>query len=198
MMLHVLSRFPAVSAILLPALLMACAGAPIETHLYLLRSDAQETSRALTPSDEIAIGEVQVAPYIDQPGLVLEIAPGEIRAARNHRWAEPPPVAITSYLTLEVSKALQTDILPARFSSADTVFGVRIDQLHGTSEGGAKLIAYWWVKHDDEVLSSYQFAETLALEADGYNALAKAQQQLLAKLAGRIAQSLDELVDPAD
>ena len=174
----------------LTCLLVSCASAPIESQYYLLRTDTQTVSRPLQPSSELAIGEVEIAPYIDQAGLVLQTADGQVRAARYHRWAEPIPAAITSFLTLEISAALGIDILPARMSHADSVFGVRIDQLHGNADGEAVLVAYWWITHSGELKASYQFSETAPLREDGYAALATAERELLAMLAERIADSL--------
>ncbi|MEM0954088.1 MAG: ABC-type transport auxiliary lipoprotein family protein [Pseudomonadota bacterium] len=182
---------------LLALLLVSCASAPVEPQYYLLRSDTQTVSRPLQPSADLAIGEVTIAPYIDQQGLVLQTQDGQIRAARYHRWAEPIPAAIISFLTLEVSAELGIDILPARISSADVVFGVRIDQMHGTAEGEAVLVAYWWITRGGELKASYQFAQAAPLSEDGYAALALAERKLLKQLASRIAASLHSSADIA-
>ncbi|MEE4661411.1 MAG: PqiC family protein [Halieaceae bacterium] len=171
--------------------LAACSGTPIQNEYYLLRPEGPTETRPLTPSTAFAMGEVNVAPYIDQPGLVLETGNGQVRPARNHRWAEPLPRSLRMLLTTEVSRALAEDILPARFSDADTRFNVQIEQLHGTADGDALLVAYWWIVRDGETLASYQFVEREPLAGDGYSALALAQRRLLRTLAVDIAASLE-------
>ena len=172
------------------ALLAACSGTPVQNQYYLLRSDAEQQSRDLSPSKQYAMGRIIVAPYIEQPGLVLETSAGEVRPAMHNQWAEPLKMGLTQFLRVEVSAAVGEDIFPRAFSDGDIYFDLRIDQMHGTVEGDALLVAYWWIQRDGEVLASYQFAETEALNADGYGALANAEKRLLSRLSRKLGESL--------
>ncbi len=188
-----------ITAILLGiALLAACSGTPTQTQYYLLRTDAPGSTRDLSPSKEFAVGRVTVAPYIDQAGLILEVGGGEIHPARYHQWAEPMPEALRHLLRVEVSRALDMDLFPSEISEADTFFDVRIDQLHGTANGEAVLVAYWGVRREGELIETYQFSERRALPADGYAALANAFEDLLVDLSGEIADSLREVSAAGD
>ena len=173
-------------------LLAACSGQPVETQYYLLRTDSPQNSRDLEPSHDYSFGRVTIAAYIEQSGLVLETRAGEIRPAQYHQWAEPMHQSVRNLLIVEVSQALGEDVFPARAGIGDTVVDIRIDQLHGTANGDALLVAYWWLQRDGEVIASYQFAESRDLSRDGYGALANAEQALLVQLAGRIAASLKD------
>lgn len=175
------------------ALLAACSGTPTQTQYYLLRTDPPSQTRDLSPSREFAVGRIVVAPYIDQAGLILELGTGEIHPARYHQWAEPMPDALRHLLRVEVSRALDTDIFPAEISEAETLFDVRIDQLHGTSSGNAVLVAYWGVRRKGELIETYQYSETRALQADGYAAMANVFEALLVDLSREIADSLREV-----
>lgn len=174
-------------------LLAACAGTPPATQHYLLRGEPPAAAGQLTPSTRFAIGSVDVAAYIDQPSLVIETSPGELHAAKQHLWAEPMREAVRNFILLEVSRDLGEDVFPRAFSEADTFFTVRIDQLHGANDGQAVLAAFWWIRRGSEVLASYKFHETRALDADGYAALARAEKALMVSLAGKIADSLREV-----
>ncbi len=180
------------ATIALGLLLVACSGTPVDNHYYLLRSELPEQSRGLTPSSRFAMGGVNVAPYIDQAGLILEVSPGQVRPARHHQWAEPMAGALNNFLMVEVSRAVREDVFPEAASDAPLVYSVRIDQLHGTLDGDALLVAYWWIRGNNQELVSYQFTETRALARDGYAALADAQKALLLELARRIGESLLE------
>lgn len=173
------------------AFLVACSGTPVQTQYYLLRSDIEQHSRDLEPSKTFAMGRIVIAPYIEQPGIVLETANGEVRPAMHHQWAEPMQQGLQQFLRIEVSAAVGEDIFPSELSEGDLLFEVRIDQLHGTAEGDARLVAYWLITRKGEILSSYQFSESAPLQADGYAALAKAQKGLLSDLAKQIAESLE-------
>lgn len=171
--------------------LTACTSQPTTTTEYLLRSDLEQRSRQLSPSADFAFGTLVVADYIDHPGLVLETSRGEVHRARNHQWAEPLRRSLKLYLATEVSQHAGEDILFEVDSPAPTTIDIRIDQLHGSSDGEAVLVAFWRLVTDGNDDRAYQFAETLPLQRDGYDALAEAEKSLLSQLAQQIAQSLD-------
>jgi len=177
-------------SVLLVLLLGGCAGQPIETSNYLMRSQQELVSRQLSPSSEYALGNVVIASYIDQPGLVLETGDGEIRAAQHHQWAEPIYEMVYNQLFVAISRARGEDILPRELVKAPVVIDIRIDQLHGTNRGTARLVAHWWLRRESTLVSAHQFAEEQALAADGYSALVAAEETLLTRLADQIAASL--------
>lgn len=179
-----------VASLLLVVFLSACAGPATEPSYYLLRTDQELTTRALAPSKHYALNRVTIAPYIDKGGLLLETQAGEMRPARNHLWAEPLYEGIRVYLMSEISHAKGEDILMGKVEKDTTRINVRIDQLHGTHDGQARLVAYWWLQKDGKTQAAYQYAEYKALGQDGYAALAGAEKALLSDLAGKIASSL--------
>lgn len=179
-----------IAALLLTLLLVGCSSAPTETQFYLLRKHHPVESRELKPSPDFALGRVDIASYIDQPGMVLEVSPGQIRPAKYHEWAEPMHTSVRILLQREISVQLGVDLFPAGFSDAPTEIAIRVDQLHGTNDGEAMLIAYWWTLENGKIQSTYQYTQTIALAQDGYAALADAQEQLLSGLAVNIADTL--------
>ena len=177
-------------SLLMVVLLTGCAGQATEPSYYLMRSKHDLESRELSPSRDFSMGTVVIASYIDQPGLILETNDGEIRAAQYHLWAEPVYEAVRNRLMVEIGQAKGEDILPADLGNTPIVLDIRLDQLHGTNKGSAKLVAYWWLRRDKEVVAAYQFAEEQALAADGYAGLVAAEEILLAQLAQKIAATL--------
>lgn len=176
----------------LPVLLAlaACSSQPATNSSFLLRSDVQAQSRELKPSTEFVFGSLTVADYINNPGLVVETADGEVREARNHRWAEPLSTSIKSFLATEVSAELGEDILVQGGAETATRIDVAIDQLHGNNSGEAVLLAYWQLSSAKGGKRAFQFAQTEALASDGYPALAAAEKRLLQRLALDIAGKL--------
>jgi uncharacterized protein len=170
----------------------ACATQIPDPKHYLLRSDIELDSRSLEVSKEYALGDVFVAPYIDQQGLVLEIKPGEMRAAHQHLWAEPIDSGIRSFLRQEISGAVNQDLPMYTQSIAATQINIRIDQLHGTHDGSARLVAYWWLSSGGSKSSGSQFAENEPLTRDGYTALVEAEKRLLTRLAKDIGGGLTQ------
>lgn len=181
-----------VASLLLVLLLAGCAGQPIEPSYYVIRSKQDLESRELSPSREFSLGNVVIASYIDQPGLLMETTDGKIRPARHHLWAEPVYEGIRNQLLVEIGWAKGEDILPASLFDTPIVIDIRIDQFQGTADGTAKLVAYWWLHRDRKVLSAHVFSEEQALATDGYEALVAAEEALLRQLATKIAGTLVE------
>jgi uncharacterized lipoprotein YmbA len=181
------------TVLLLTLLVAGCSHTPVETQFYLLRQQAAIESREMKPSPDFSLGDVSIASYIDQPGLILEVSPGQVRPARHHEWAEPMHRSVRIFLQREISIEFEADLFSSRFSPASTVVEIRVDQLHGTSSGEAILTAHWWTIHKGELKSSYQYTSTEPLEQDGYAALAKAEAVLLSGLAASIANTLKAL-----
>ena len=183
------------ASLLLVVLLAGCAGQAIEPSYYLMRSKHDLESRELSPSKDFSMGKVVIASYIDQPGLILETKDGKIHAAQHHLWAEPVYEAVRDQLMVKIGQAKGEDILPSDLAKTPVIIDIRIDQLHGTTRGTARLVAHWWLRGDGTLLSAHQFAEEQALATDGYNALVAAEEALLAQLAEKIAATLIAVTD---
>ena len=179
-----------ITSLLLVLLLAGCASQSVETSFYLMRSSNDMETRQLNPSTDFSLGAVVLASYIDQPGLLMETMDGEIRAAQYNLWAEPAYEGVRNELMVEISQAKGEDILPTNITSTEIVLDIRLDQLHGTNKGTAKLVAYWWLRRGTEMLSAYKFAQEHPLATDGYSALVEAEKALLAQLAKQIATTL--------
>jgi uncharacterized lipoprotein YmbA len=161
---------------------------------YLLRTDAPVQYAAEQSGDVIGLGALVVAPYIDGLGLVLETRAGEVRAARDHRWAEPLRESLRTYMAREISQGAGQLVRANNSGEIDWQrrIDLHIDELHGTAAGEARLVAYWTIFDTDQrrVISGNGFIETKALATDGYAALVQAEKNLLSQLAVAIAATL--------
>ena len=148
-------------------LISACSTQPISRSTYLLRSDHGLKTRALQATSELYLGEVMVASYLDQPGLVLEGVSNTIHTAKYHRWAEPLRTSLRQFLSTEISAGLGADIAISRMGRADLGrIDVKIDQLHGDMEGNAVLVAYWSLTQDGKT-TGHQYVRSLPLQEPG-------------------------------
>ncbi len=171
-------------------LITACSTQPINRSTYLLRSDHALQTRALQSATDIYLGEVMIASYLDQPGLVLEGESDTVHTAKYHQWAEPLRTSLRQFLNTEISVSLGSDIAMSRIGEQRACrIDVKIDQLHGDTEGNAVLVAYWSITEAGKT-AEHQFAESAALEGAGYEALVAAEKQLLGHLAQAIAQGI--------
>lgn len=171
-------------------LVSACSTTPPSRSTYLLRSTANMESGPRAKSSNASLGELTVANYIDQSGLVMELSDGMIHSAKHHHWAEPLRISLREFLSAEIAADTGRSLASTSSSATDiTRIDVNISQLHGDSEGNARLVAHWSLNKGN-VRTEYQFAETKPLEGVGYESLVAAEKQLLIDLSQSIAREL--------
>lgn len=181
-------------------LLTACAGSgPPETVRYLLRAKSTPAQRLAVDAPRVGIGQVIVAPYLDQLGIVLETAPGEVRAARHHLWAEPFDQGLRHYLRQALSDELNLDVSidPTQQTTWDYRLDVRVDELHGGTETGDVriVVEYTWTPAaPDSAIERSIFADVEPLSSNGYGAMVAAHKALLTRLADVMANLITERV----
>jgi uncharacterized lipoprotein YmbA len=179
-----------VASLLLMVLLYGCASQTVEPNYYLMRSDRDLQSGTLSTSKVFSLGSVEIAAYLDQPGLVMQTADGQMRPAAQNLWAEPVYEGVRNFLSTEIAQDYGQELLPTKVSLGTTAVNIRIDQLHGTLDGRAHIEAYWSLVRDGNVVALNRFIETRNLVTEGYTGLVDAEKVLLAELAKRIAASL--------
>jgi uncharacterized lipoprotein YmbA len=181
---------------LLPLLLtLACAGSAPTPTQYLLRGEAVPGTEQVPAARSVRLERVSVAPYLDQTGLVVEVEPGQLQAARQHLWAEPLGSGLLSLLRSELSSALgrQVSAGPGR-ASRDYVVWVYVDELHGSMRGSATIDASYRIEsRGAQPIREYRFSRSTPLPREGYPGLVDAQVSLTQALARAIADSLREI-----
>ena len=173
---------------------LGCGGkTPPERSYYLLRGAPQEYSAADGRLD-VGLGIVQVAPYLDRAGVMVEVDANAVREARFHLWAEPLQRGIHYYLEDRIAADLGHQLAPAPPAKNDWLYrvDVRIREFHGDLDGDVRLVASFSLVgiESGEILLEEQvsFAESRRIE--GYPGLVQAQISLLDRLAASIADAL--------
>jgi uncharacterized lipoprotein YmbA len=183
--------------ILLLLLSAGCASAPAETTRYLLRPATLPASGVTTDGTKVGIGSVQVASYLDQPGIVLETAPLEVHPAYYHEWAEPLGEGVRRYLRTALSRDLGFEVADDSSGRRNWSYEVRvtIDEFHGTLSGEARLVAAWQILPQSSAtpLHAARFVDREPLGRDGYAGLVEAERRLLDRFAKAIAAAIRAL-----
>ena len=184
-------RTPLILVAVASVLVSACSTTPQTRSTYLLRSSSHADTGKVAKVGDDYLGTVQVASYIDQSSLVLELSEGMIHSAKHHQWAEPLRVSLREFLSTEISaergEALATT--PSTNAKA-TRIDVSVSQLHGDADGNAVLVAQWSLSSAKK-RRDYQFNEATPLEGVGYQALVAAETKLLVQLSQAIARELN-------
>jgi hypothetical protein len=187
-----MNRIPARAALLGASLVLltGCLGGTAlpEPADYLLRVPAGAvTAPRGTPA--FALGDVRVAAYLEQPGIVLAQDDGVVRAARYHRWAEPLDASVRLLVAELAGAALGSPVArsAARTGSGPVVVDLTVDTLHGTADGRARIDAHWRVAGRPD---AGRFTATEPLAEPGYPALVAAEYRLLERLAAALGADL--------
>jgi uncharacterized lipoprotein YmbA len=181
------------------ALLVGCGSPKPEPNVYLMRGEASESSGRVDAPARVGLGRLIVAPYLlASRGIVVEIAPGEVRAARQHQWAEPLDAGLRWFLRAEISRGLGDEVGTGLIDRKDWDYTVDIyiARFHGTMSGTAILEATYLIRPraDSSAVREYVFSKSQPQSAEGYAALVVAEQSLAGELGASIAESLQELM----
>ena len=193
-----MSRISIVVSLIVVALATGCSSPTAEPTYYLLRGEASGKSGAVKARVRVGLGRILVAPYLlSSPGLVVETGPGQIRAARQHLWAEPLDSGLRWFLRGEIARAIGYDIGGGLTDRPDWDYSidVYIATLHGTMSGTALLQGAFVIRPlaAKEPLRDHLFSRTLPLGDEGYAALAATEQRLIVEFAQAIAAALRQM-----
>jgi uncharacterized lipoprotein YmbA len=182
--------------VVVTGLLLGCAsggGKTPQLTQYLLRSTAPATSGEVKQLGDVGIGRINVADYLDQFGIVVELQPGQIRPAKYHEWAESLSTGLRQFLRPEIAAVVghDIDIDPTRQRHWRLTVDIDIVEFHGTLSGSARLNASWTLTDaDGDLVGAYRFVETESLRQSGYGGLVDAQSTLAARLGAAVGQSI--------
>lgn len=172
-------RFPRALLCVLMLLLAGCVTAPAEpAREYLLPAAGQAPADAAMPDIQI-----NLAGYLDQGGIVLQSGPVAVRAARQHRWADP----LVDQLDRALRYHLSRDGAPA--GGRLTVDVVRFQ---GDDQGHALVAGNWHYRAADGARKEGRFEESRPLDRDGYGALVKQLDAAWAAAAASISKGLKQ------
>lgn len=166
--------------LLLTALLSACSSATPATRYYLL-SDPVVVGAALDGSCDVRLGETTIAPYLQRTHIMLQKGTNELVPALQHRWSEP----------LEAGVARLLDSCLGGGASATHSANVRIEHMHGSTDGAVVLQAQWSLAAvgaaaEHSLPSAGRFSSRLPQDRAGYDSLVSTQRELVLQLCADI------------
>ncbi len=183
------------TALTLLLMLAGCASTPPAPVEYLLRPPLSETPSAPTAEPaRVALGRLQIAPYLDQTGIVIATGDHRIEVAQDHRWAEPLSHSLRRMLQVDIAKAAGEPVAENSNEAGyqGIIVDVNVHRLHGSLDGKVMIDADWQLRDSASgaLLGRYRFAHTALTQAPGYAALVQAHVVLLGDLSKAIAESL--------
>jgi uncharacterized lipoprotein YmbA len=180
-----------ISIALATALAAGCSTAP--SRFYSLASTATADGTAATPAT-VMVGPVTIPASVDQPEFVVQVAPNRVEVDEFNRWVAPLSDAIARAVAGDLVVLLGTpDVASAELTNFTPDYRVTIDvQRFESVQGQAATIeAVWTVRKNagGQIRSGRTVAREPA-QGQGFDALAAAHSQALAKMSGDIAAAI--------
>lgn len=149
---------------------------PPQNHYYVLSlPHGQQGELATTPPTV----RVDVAQFLSQGSLILQLNELQIQPSHYHRWGEPVAGMIERYLQRQLQQHNQ--------QQQNVAITLVIDRFHGSPSGDVWLSGQWW-ENNPTTLQPHQFNYQAKQQQAGYEHLVITLQQMLDTLAQEIIQ----------
>jgi len=187
-------KFKPYFALLLLVFLAGCAKQTVENHRYFLPEADTIQGESSEPSSRLLqISEVQLADFLDDGGLVLQLDEITLNQAKNHLWAADLSQQINRGLRNRLNQRQQTFTIVGPQTAGDLRLSLTIDAFHGRHDGLALMSGQWQLQDiKGQIISLKNFDLQTELAASGYPALVRALGNNLDDLAVALTETLAE------
>jgi len=180
-----------ISITLMVTLATGCSTAP--SKFYSLASTATADGTPPT-SAAVMVGPVTIPAAVDQPEFVVQVAPNRVQVDEFNRWVSPLGDSIARAVAGDLVVLLGTpDVANSQLANFVPDYRVTIDVQRFESVQGqaATLEAVWTVrKTAGGATRSGRTVARESVQGQGFDALAAAHSQAIAKMSGDIAAAI--------
>ena len=178
-------------SIALITLAAGCSTAP--SRFYSLSSTSTADGSPATPAS-VMVGPVSIPASVDQPEFVVQVAPNRVEVDEFNRWVSPLNDSIARAVAGDLVVLLGSqDVASSQLANFTPDYRVTIDvQRFETNRGqGVTVEAVWTVrKTAGGATRSGRTVASETVQGQGYDALAAAHSQAIAKMSGDIAAAI--------
>jgi uncharacterized lipoprotein YmbA len=183
-------------AIVLLAAMAAGCGASAPARFYTLDSTASPNGAAIAPAT-VLVGPVTVPAAVDQPQMVVQVAPNRVEVDEFNRWVAPLNDSIARVVAGDLAVELGTPdvgVAPLANFNADYRVTVDVQRFESVRGQSALVDAVWTVRKTagGQARSGRTVARE-AVQGDGFDALAAAHSRALSKMSNDIATAIRAL-----
>ena len=173
------------------AVVVGCSTAP--SRFYSLASTSTADGTPPTTA-AVMVGPVTIPAAVDQPEFVVQVAPNRVEVDEFNRWVSPLNDSIARAVAGDLVVLLGTpEVANSQLANFVPDYRVTIDvQRFESIQGQAAVVeAVWTVRKSagGEVRSGRTVARE-AVQGQGFDALAAAHSQAIAKMSGDIAAAI--------
>jgi uncharacterized protein len=173
------------------AVVVGCSTSP--SRFYSLASTATADGTPPTAAT-VMVGPVTIPAAVDQPEFVVQVAPNRVEVNEFNRWVSPLNDSIARVVAADLVVLLGTpDVANSQLANFIPDYRVTIDvQRFESIQGQAAVVeAVWTVRKTagGEIRSGRSVARE-PVQGQGFDALAAAHSQAIAKMSSDIATAI--------
>jgi uncharacterized lipoprotein YmbA len=172
--------------------LISCASTPQRTKHYNFNPSSIAKPGNNNQTKQITVNQLQLATFLDQPGLVIQLNKNQVYTSTYHRWAQPLREILLNTLVQELNNTSPVGYSfnkekPLSVKGENTQLFIEVEQFNSTDQSQAIFSGRYWVnKGDKTLLVNQSFRITEKLSEDGYPHSVKMLQLTLTQLAKEI------------
>jgi uncharacterized lipoprotein YmbA len=199
-----------VSICLCMALLIGCTSEPLSVRYYLLHTPENKFSKMTLVTQPaktkpiVVLQLLNVADYLRQSSLVIQINQHELHYSRQDVWAEKLQSSFYKALLQDLNAIGQRNYVPSsspNSTHASATISIRLEHFHATDASTVVSSGHYWVsalnpkivKSKDLVTSSHAFFFESDLEQDGYVHAVEQLRTLVVSLSKQIERDIAAL-----
>jgi len=180
-----------ISIALATALAAGCSTAP--SRFYSLSSTSTADGTPAMPA-AVMVGPVTIPASVDQPEFVVQVAPNRVEVDEFNRWVSPLNDGIARAVAGDLVVLLGTpNVASSQLANFTPDYRVTIDvqRFESTKGQGVTFEAVWTVrKTASGATRSGRTVASETAQGQGFDALAAAHSQAIAKMGGDIAAAI--------
>ncbi|WP_236645378.1 PqiC family protein [Aidingimonas lacisalsi] len=193
-------------------LLTGCAGSPTPSERYTLPGPAPEHTAGADAEHVLLVESLDLAEYLDNEGIVLQLDELRLNEASQHLWAERLDHQLERGLRHRLAERLDTTYVASDARDMNLATGedderhvevaklrIDVDRFQGDQHGYAIAGGRWQLRNThDRLIAARPFNVRTELEHDGYPALVRALGASWDGLADEIATVVRERYRPSE
>ncbi|OCG20073.1 hypothetical protein A9G22_01800 [Gilliamella sp. App2-1] len=159
------------------AILAGCSASNPSKSYFQLTSNSQipVSQNMKTTNQFIWIESVDVASFLNKPGIVLQTDNIKYETAINHLWVSTLSQQLQDRLTQDLTAMLPNYLVSSKSITTPTLtVKLFIDSFHGSYTGDAIIKGRWVVTDRKNNIETKPFERHVPLATNGYDALVKA------------------------
>jgi uncharacterized lipoprotein YmbA len=187
------------------ALLLGCTSEPLSVRYFLLHTPGNKVKNTVFETKPIAVLQlVNVADYLRQPSLVMQVDRHELHYSRQDVWAEKLQASFYKALLQDLNATGQRNYVASSSPNATHAaveISIKLEHFHATDTSTVVSSGRYWLSQNDPqaskakdvTTSSHSFFFESQLNQDGYAHAVEQLRTLVVSLSKQIEKDIAAL-----